>query len=114
MSLTPYAWIYEGKVKCSHPDPEIAFQSVKVYVSCLRAHLVSPYDKLELVRSSSLCKWVFAVHTIVKLDKLECRAVIKFFVLDGLTPKRTHPKLTKVYEDSVPSILTIDKWAAEF
>lgn len=48
------------------------------------------------------------------MDKLEYRAVIKFFVLDGLTPKEIHPKLTKVYGDSAPSISTVKKWAAEF
>lgn len=48
------------------------------------------------------------------MDKLEYRAVIKFFVLDGLTPKEIHPKLTKVYGDSAPSMSTVKKWAAEF
>jgi hypothetical protein len=48
------------------------------------------------------------------MDKLEYSAVIKFFVLDGLTPKEIHPKLTKVCENSGPSISTINKWAAEF
>ena len=36
----------EGKVKSSPPGPKMAFQLVKVYVSCLRAHLISSYDKL--------------------------------------------------------------------
>ncbi|XP_014485172.1 PREDICTED: uncharacterized protein LOC106749834, partial [Dinoponera quadriceps] len=48
------------------------------------------------------------------MDKFEYRAVIKFFVLDGLTPKEIQPKLTKVYGNSAPSISTVKKWAAEF
>lgn len=48
------------------------------------------------------------------MDKIEYRAVIKFFVLDGLTPSEIHPKLIKVYGDSAPSISTVKKWAAEF
>jgi len=48
------------------------------------------------------------------MDKIEYRAVIKFFVLDGLSPSEIHPKLIKVYGDSAPSISTVKKWAAEF
>lgn len=48
------------------------------------------------------------------MNKLEYRAVIKFFVLDGLTPNEIHPKLTKVYGDIAPSMSTVKKWAAEF
>ena len=60
--------LYEVKVKISWPDPEIAFQLVKVYVSCLRIHLISSYDKRQLVHSSSLCKRVFAVHYLRKFS----------------------------------------------
>lgn len=48
------------------------------------------------------------------MNKVEYRAVIRFFVLDGLTPQEIHPKLTKVYGDSAPSMSTVKKWAAEF
>jgi len=48
------------------------------------------------------------------MDKLEYRSVIKFFVLDGLSPSEIHPKLVKVYKDSAPSLSTVKKWAAEF
>ena len=48
------------------------------------------------------------------MHKLEYCVVIKFFILDGLTPKEIHPKLAKVYGNSAPSISTIKKWAAEF
>ena len=57
---------------------------------------------------------VSAVQVFIKMDKLEFRVVIKFYVLDGLTPKEIHPKLTKVYRNSAPSISTVDKWTAEF
>jgi len=48
------------------------------------------------------------------MDKIECRAVIKFFVKEGLTPKEFHSKFINVYGDSSPSFSTIKKWAAEF
>jgi len=49
-----------------------------------------------------------------KIDKIEYRAVIKFFVKEGLTPKEIHWKFIKVYGDSSPSFSTIKKWAVEF
>jgi hypothetical protein len=102
------------EVKNSQPDPEMAFQSAKIYICCLHAHLISSYDKLQLVRSSSLCQQVLAVQVYVKMDKLEYRAVVKFLVLNGLTPNEIHPKLRKVFGNSAPSISTVKKWAAEF
>ena len=50
----------------------------------------------------------------LKMDKIEYRAVIKFFVKEGLTPKEIYSKFIKVYGDSSPSFSTIKKWAAEF
>jgi transposase len=50
----------------------------------------------------------------LKMDKFEYRAVIKFFVNEGLTPKEIHSNFIKVYGDSSPSFSTIKKWAAEF
>ena len=50
----------------------------------------------------------------LKTDKIEYRAVIKFFVKEGLTPKEIHSKFIKFYGDSSPSFSTIKKWAAEF
>jgi transposase len=50
----------------------------------------------------------------LKMDKIEYRAVIKFFVKEGLTPNEIHLKFVKVYGDSSPSFSTIIKWAAEF
>jgi len=48
------------------------------------------------------------------MDKIEYRAVIKFFVKESLTPNEIHSKFIKVYGDSSPSFSTIKKWAAEF
>jgi len=50
----------------------------------------------------------------LKIDKIEYRAVIKFFVKEGLTPNEVHSKFIKVYGDFSPSFSTIKKWAAEF
>jgi hypothetical protein len=50
----------------------------------------------------------------LKMDKIGYRAVIKFFVKEGLTSNEIHSKFIKVYGDSSPSFSTIKKWAAEF
>jgi len=50
----------------------------------------------------------------LKMDKIEYRAVIKFFVKEGLTPSEIHSKFIKVCGDSSPSFSTIKKWVAEF
>jgi len=50
----------------------------------------------------------------LKIDKIEYRAVIKFFVKEGLTPKEILSKFIKVYGDSSTSFSTIKEWAAEF
>jgi transposase len=48
------------------------------------------------------------------MDKIEYRAVIKFFVKEGLTANEIHSKFVKVYGDSSPSFSTFKKWAAKF
>jgi len=48
------------------------------------------------------------------MDKLEYRAVIKFFVKEGLTPNEIHSKFINICENSSPSFSIIKKWAAEF
>jgi transposase len=48
------------------------------------------------------------------MDKIEYRAVIKYFLKEGLTPNEIYSKFIKVYGDSSSSFLTIKKWAAEF
>ena len=48
------------------------------------------------------------------MDKIQYRAVIKFFVKEGLKPNKIHSKFIKVYGDSSPSFSTIKKWAAKF
>ena len=45
------------------------------------------------------------------MDKIEYRAVIKFFVKEGLTPDEIHSKFLKVYGDSSPLFSIIKKWA---
>jgi len=50
----------------------------------------------------------------LKMDKIEYRAVIKFFEKEGLKQNEIHSKFIKVYGDSSPSFSTITKWAAEF
>lgn len=48
------------------------------------------------------------------MDKLEHRAVIKFFVLNGLKSTEIYAKLLKVYKDCTPSICIVKKWVSEF
>jgi len=48
-----------------------------------------------------------------KMDKIEYRAVIKFFVKEGLTPNEIHSNFIKFYGNFSPSFSTIKKWAAE-
>jgi transposase len=50
----------------------------------------------------------------LEMDKTECRAFVKFFVKEGLTPNEIHSKFIKVYGDTFASFSTITKWAAEF
>jgi len=50
----------------------------------------------------------------LRMDKIEYRAVKKFFVKERLTPNEINSKFIKVYGDSSPSFSTIKKWAAEF
>jgi hypothetical protein len=50
----------------------------------------------------------------LKMDNIEYRAVITFFVKEGLTPNEIHSKFINVYEDFSPSFSMIKKWAAEF
>ena len=50
----------------------------------------------------------------LKTDKIEYRAVIKFFVKEGLTPNEIHSKFIKFYGDASSSFSTTKKWAADF
>jgi hypothetical protein len=50
----------------------------------------------------------------LKMDKIEYRAVLKFFVKEVLTSNEIHLKFIKVYGDSPPSFSTIKKRASEF
>jgi histone-lysine N-methyltransferase SETMAR len=48
------------------------------------------------------------------MDKIEYRAVIKFFVKEGLTPNEIYSKFIEVYGDSSPLFSSIKRWAVEF
>lgn len=48
------------------------------------------------------------------MEKIEHRAVIKFFVLEGLTASEIHSKMVKVLKGSAPSFSTVHRWALEF
>jgi hypothetical protein len=48
------------------------------------------------------------------MDKIEYRAVIKFFVKEGLTPNVIYSNFMKLYGDTSSLFSTIKKWAAEF
>jgi len=50
----------------------------------------------------------------LKMDKIQYRAVIKFFVKEGLTPNEIHSNFLNVYGDSSPSFSTIKKCSAKF
>ena len=44
----------------------------------------------------------------LKIDKIEYKSVIKFFVLEGLTPTEIQSKFSKVYMKTGPSFSTIE------
>lgn len=48
------------------------------------------------------------------LKKIEHRAVIKFLTKQGKTQKVIHEEMMAVYQDSAPSLSTIQKWSSEF
>jgi transposase len=48
------------------------------------------------------------------MDRTEYRAVIKFFVKEGLGPNEINSKFIKVYGDSSPSFSTVTKWVVKF
>lgn len=48
------------------------------------------------------------------MDKVEYRAVIKYLVFKGLTPKEIKNEFDSTLGESSPSFSTVKKWAAEF
>ena len=48
------------------------------------------------------------------MEKTEYRAVIKFFVLEGLSATEIHTKMVKVLKESAPSFPTVHRWVLEF
>ena len=50
----------------------------------------------------------------VKMEKLEKRAVIKYFYLKGFTSKEMKEEIDLTLGDSSPSYSTVKQWVAEF
>ena len=48
------------------------------------------------------------------MDKVEARAVIKYFCKKGISPREIHDDFIKTIGDESPSYNTVLKWAAEF
>ena len=49
-----------------------------------------------------------------KMEKVEVRAVIKYFCKKGMTPKEIHEGFMKTLGNESPSYSTRKKWASEF
>ena len=47
-------------------------------------------------------------------NKMEMRAVIKFFFLQGKAPKEIHAILTETLGEQAPSYATVKNWVAQF
>ncbi|KAB0800747.1 hypothetical protein PPYR_06486 [Photinus pyralis] len=47
------------------------------------------------------------------LEKTEYRAVIKFFILEGLSATEIHTKMVNVLKESAPSFPTVHRWVLE-
>jgi len=48
------------------------------------------------------------------ISKSECRAIIKFVLLEKQVANNIHEHLVSVYWDSDPSYATVTRWVAEF
>lgn len=48
------------------------------------------------------------------LTKIEHRAVIKFLTKQGKSQKTIHEEMRAVYQESAPSLSTVQKWSSEF
>ena len=54
------------------------------------------------------------MRLICKIEKLEIRAVIKYFCKKEMPPKEIHEDLMETLGRESPSYGTVKKWAAEF
>ena len=54
------------------------------------------------------------VRHICKMEKLELRAVIKYFCTKGMPPKEIHEDFMETLRKESTSYSTVNKWAAEF
>lgn len=48
------------------------------------------------------------------MEKIENRAIIKFFVLKGLPATEIHAEMVNVLRESAPSLATVTRWVNEF
>ena len=53
------------------------------------------------------------MQNICKMEKLEIRAVIKYFCKKGMPPKEIHEAFMKTLGKKSASYSTVKKWAAE-
>ena len=56
---------------------------------------------------------VMRVRHICKMEKLEIRAVIKYFCKKGMPPKELNEYFMETLGKQSPSYNTVKKWAAE-
>ena len=54
------------------------------------------------------------MRIICKMEKLEIRAVIKYFCKKGMPPKEIHEDFMETVGKKSPSYSTVKKWAAKF
>ena len=54
------------------------------------------------------------VRHFCKMEKLEIRAVIKYFCKKGMPPKKIHEDFMETLWKESPSYSTVKKWATEF
>ena len=54
------------------------------------------------------------MRRICKTEKLEIRAVIKYFCKKGMPPNEIHEDFMETLGKEPPSYSTVKKWAAEF
>jgi histone-lysine N-methyltransferase SETMAR len=70
--------------------------------------------KFDIILTISPFLTTFQSDSLSIMEKLEYRAVIKFFYLKGKTPIEIKVELDSVYGDAAPSFTTVKTWVAEF
>ncbi|UYV69177.1 GTF2IRD2B [Cordylochernes scorpioides] len=90
-------------------DSDLKAKFIEVGVSEFYKYLPARFEN-----TRKLAYEIMSMFGIHDYDRLEYRAVVNFFVLDGLTSEKNLPKFTNVYGNSSPSISIVKKWATEF